>query len=150
MDSDQSSEDDHSEPEMNDSLVSEAAPVAGYSDVEGGLGGVDNPQAANNCPIQRLQDRFRPHNSTDPRPRPPAPPAIDRDSVASASSSGSRFSSRVNSRFSFGLLLQPSLDLFKFKDIRTSTGSPRGSGWSLWFRQDDGPKAKPSVLSSSQ
>lgn len=207
MDSDQSSENYHFEPDMKGSLISGAMPVAGRSDAEaasegadnqppsrgtlaglaavtrkplgsifrrpqpsrgnpeavfdddahdgpgsareaGGSGAadaelegpeqdVDDPSQANtNCPIQRLQDRFRPHNSTDPRPsRPPAPrAAVDRDSVASASSCGSRCSSRVNSRFSFGLLLQPSLDLFKFKDVRTSTGSPRGSGWSLWFR----------------
>lgn len=95
------------------------------------------PAPSVNCPIQRLQTKLRLHNSTDPRPK----YAVDRDSVSSVESGTSYCSSRATSRFSFGLLLQPSLDFFKFRDIRTPGGG-RGSGWSLWFKQDDGTKEK--------
>lgn len=95
-----------------------------------------------NCPIQRLQNRLRQHNSTDPRPK--RKTILSRTSIATATSrySGSECSSPSrSSRFSFGLL--------KFMDVRGSLGG-RGSGWSLWFRQDDGPKEKASQGSSQE
>lgn len=217
---------DFLDPEMKDSLVSDAAPIAGRLDEERGTGAaIDQPDSSPNsaarlaagarrslggvfrrsrpgredpeedpggspspaagaagaagdpaqqahpappppaasCPVQKLQNRLRLHNSTDPRPRPGAPrPPVDRDrdrdrdrgSVSSVSSCGSRCSSRGSSsggapRFSFGLLLQPSLDLFRFRDVRTSAGG-RGSGWSLWFRQDDGGRQRPGGLASKE
>lgn len=95
------------------------------------------PAPSANCPIHRLQTKLRLHNSTDPRPK----CAVIRDSVSSVESGTSSCSSRTSSRFSFGLLLQPSLDFFKFRDVRTSGGG-RGSGWSLWFKQDGRTKEK--------
>lgn len=96
------------------------------------------------CPFQRLQDKLRLHNSTDPRPSRLAPKqaAVNRGSVSTMLTSTTYPSPHTSSRFSFGLLLQPSLDFFKFRDIRTSLGG-RGSGWSLWFRQDDTSNGKP-------
>lgn len=95
------------------------------------------------CPFQRLQGKLRLHNSSDPRPTrlPSKQMAVDRGSIATVSSSSTDSSPRSSSRFSFGLLLQPSLELFKFSDIRTSLGG-RGSGWSLWFKQDDASNGK--------
>lgn len=95
--------------------------------------------ASVDCPLQRLQNKLRPHNSTDPRPA-FRQQSVEQSRCASCSSDGSCCSSSRSSRFSFGLLLQPSSAL---REIRSSLGG-RGSGWSLWFRQDDGGKAKPS------
>lgn len=105
------------------------------------------PANSSRCPFQiqkRLQDKQRPHNSTDPRPCARASKHLngDRESVSTMSSHPS---SRFPSRFSFGLLFSPSLDLFKFKDIRTSLGG-RGSGWSDWFKKEDSPTEKASGL----
>lgn len=113
--------------------------------------------ASSNCAVQRLHNKLRLHNSTDPRPKaapsalkkpPPAAgtaaaaAAQDRGSVLSVSSCGSRCSSNRSTRFSFGL------DLFRFCENKhgscsagNSGGGGRGSGWSLWFRQDDGGKS---------
>lgn len=103
------------------------------------------PAPSVNCPVQRLQNRLRQHNSTDPRPRSGAPRP-----VASASAKGDMprgvdagvSSSARSTRFSFGLLLQPSFDLFKFKDGRGSSGG-RWSGWSSWFKMDDDSGGRP-------
>lgn len=104
------------------------------------------PAESKDCPFQRLQGKLRMHNSSDPRPPrhfSRKPTAVDRGSVSTMSTSGSNSSPHASARFSFGLLLQPSLDLFKFSDIRSSLGG-RGSGWSLWFKQDDASNEKPS------
>lgn len=99
------------------------------------------PAESKDCPLQRLQGKMRLHNSSDPRPCrlfSKQAAAVDRESFATMSTSTTTPSPHASSRFSFGLLLQPSLELFKFKDIRTSLGG-RGSGWSLWFKQDELP-----------
>lgn len=103
------------------------------------------PAESKDCPFQRLQDKLRLHNSSDPRPcrLVPKQTAVDRGSVSTVSSSNTYPSPHTSSRFSFGLLLQPSLELFKFSDIRASLGG-RGSGWSLWFKQDDASNGKQS------
>lgn len=95
------------------------------------------PANSSKCPLQiqkKSQDRERPHNSSDPRPRRLASKlaTVDRGSVSTISSHPS---SGFPSRFSFGLLLSPSLELFKFKNISTSLGG-RGSGWSDWFKKE--------------
>lgn len=196
--------------DIKDSLVSEAAPIAGRSDQEqrggpgnraatddrpgsytAGLGaGAGKPWGgilarshsrlrredpedtaagagthirgdeddARNCAVQRLHNRLRLHNSTDPRPKAgaasagesgsagsPGPVEHDRGSVLSVSSCGSRCS-HGSSRFSFGL------DLFKCcenKHGNAGGGGGRGSGWSLWFRQDDGHKSSNELATSS-
>lgn len=104
------------------------------------------PAESKDCPFQRLQGKLRMHNSSDPRPPrhfSRKPTVIDRGSVSTMSTSATDRSPHTSARFSFGLLLQPSLDLFKFSDIRSSLGG-RGSGWSLWFKQDDASNEKPS------
>lgn len=104
------------------------------------------PAESKDCPFQRLQGKLRMHNSSDPRPPKHfsrKPTAVDRGSVSTMSTSATDTSPHASARFSFGLLLQPSLDLFKFSDIRGSLGG-RGSGWSLWFKQDDASNEKPS------
>lgn len=97
-----------------------------------------HPAGSVNCPVQRLQNQLRLHNSSDPRPKIPAPITVaDRDSVSTISSCSTA------SRFSFGL------DVFRFRDFRTSGGG-RGSGWSSWFKQDDSGKSRPSDLASDE
>lgn len=103
------------------------------------------PAESKDCPFQRLQGKLRLHNSSDPRPPrhfSKKPIAVSRESVSTMSSSATGPSPHASARFSFGLLLQPSLDLFKFNDIRSSLGG-RGSGWSLWFKKDDASNGKP-------
>lgn len=104
------------------------------------------PAESKDCPFQRLQGKLRLHNSSDPRPprhfSRKQPIAVDRGSVTTMSSAATGPSPHASARFSFGLLLQPSLDLFKFSDIRSSLGG-RGSGWSLWFKKDDASNGKP-------
>lgn len=104
------------------------------------------PAASVNCPVQKLQNKLRLHNSTDPRPctkHPHLGRPADRGSVSSVSSCTTcGGSSPRESRFSFAFLLQPPLDLFKSKR-GSSDDESRKSGWSLWFRADDGKKDKP-------
>lgn len=96
------------------------------------------PAGSVNCPVQKLQNQFRLHNSSDPRPKSRSPKAVaDRDSVSSMSSCSTA------SRFTFGL------DMFRFWDFGSSD-SGRSSGWSTWFKQDEGTKAKPSDLASQE
>ena len=103
------------------------------------------PAASVNCPVQKLQNKLRLHNSTDPRPctKHAGHPAADRGSVSSVSSCTTcGGSSPRESRFSFAFLLQPPLDLFKSKR-GSSDDDSRKSGWSLWFRTEECKKDKP-------
>lgn len=125
-------------------LVVPPSPVLQAPESREPLAQQPEPAASVNCPVQRLQNKLRLHNSTDPRPctkhaghHPAA--AADRGSVSSVSSCTTcGGESPRESRFSFAFLLQPPLDLFKSK--RGSDEDSRKSGWSLWFRTEESKK----------
>lgn len=125
------------------SLENDAASMAEATQIN--LVQQSQPASSSKCPFQiqkRLQEKQRPHNSTDPRPCRFASKHLDVDR-GSVSTMSSHPSSRFPSRFSFGLLLSPALELFKFKDISPSLGG-RGSGWSDWFKKEDSSTEKAS------
>lgn len=126
-------------------LVVPPSPVLQTSDSREPLAQQDEPAASVNCPVQKLQNKLRLHNSTDPRPctKHGGHPPADRGSVSSVSSCTTcGGSSPRESRFSFAFLLQPPLDLFKSKR-GSSEDDSRKSGWSLWFRTEDSRRDKP-------
>lgn len=126
-------------------LVVPPSPVLQTSESREPLAQQDEPAASVNCPVQKLQNKLRLHNSTDPRPctKHGGHPPADRGSVSSVSSCTTcGGSSPRESRFSFAFLLQPPLDLFKSKR-GSSEDDSRKSGWSLWFRTEDSRRDKP-------
>lgn len=127
-------------------LVVPPSPVLQTTESREPLAQQAEPAASVNCPVQKLQNKLRLHNSTDPRPctkHPNHPAAADRGSVSSVSSCTTcGGSSPRESRFSFAFLLQPPLDLFKSKRGSSDEDS-RKSGWSLWFRTEECKKDKP-------
>lgn len=127
-------------------LVVPPSPVLQTTESREPLAQQPEPAASVNCPVQKLQNKLRLHNSTDPRPCTKhgghGHPAADRGSVSSVSSCTTcGGSSPRESRFSFAFLLQPPLDLFKSKR-GSSDEDGRKSGWSLWFRTEES-KDKP-------
>lgn len=126
-------------------LVVPPSPVLQATESREPLAQQPEPAASVNCPVQKLQNKLRLHNSTDPRPctKHPGHQAADRGSVSSVSSCTTcGGSSPRESRFSFAFLLQPPLDLFKSKR-GSSDDDSRKSGWSLWFRTEDSKKDRP-------
>lgn len=88
-----------------------------------------------NCPYAKLQNRLRQHNSTDPRPC--QKDMNNRDSVSSTITCTTCNSSPTSPRFAFsGFMKPPSLGFLKFENSVNSRPW-RGSGWSVWFRQED-------------
>lgn len=127
-----------------DETLAPPSPVHQATESREPLAQQPEPAASVNCPVQKLQNKLRLHNSTDPRPctKHGGHPA-DRGSISSVSSCTTcGGSSPRESRFSFAFLLQPPLDLFKSKRGSSEEDS-RKSGWSLWFRADDAKKDKP-------
>lgn len=88
-----------------------------------------------NCPYAKLQNKLRLHNSTDPRPC--HKESNDRDSVSSTITCTTCNSSPTSPRFTFSSFMKTSsLSFLKFEN--TVNSRPwRGSGWSVWFRQED-------------
>lgn len=126
-------------------LVVPPSPVLQGNESREPLAQQAEPAASVNCPVQKLQNKLRLHNSTDPRPctKHGGHAQADRGSVSSVSSCTTcGGSSPRESRFSFAFLLQPPLDLFKSKR-GSSDDDSRKSAWSLWFRTEDGKKDKP-------
>lgn len=159
------------DPEMKDSLVDGAAPMSDEHDdddevtpVEGEddeshiPGSLSSPkrltettQATANasCPVQKIQNKLRLHNSTDPRPSRNFDLqgfSRNRDSISSTMTCTTCCSSPIAPRFSFATLLKPpSIGFLRFEGSGTfNSRAWRGSGWSAWFRQDENnPKERP-------
>lgn len=98
-----------------------------------------DPAASVNCPYAKLQQKLRLHNSTNPRPC--QKEVINRDSVSSTTTCTTCNSSPTSPLFAFSSFMKPpSLGFLKFENttsVNTTTMPWRGSGWSVWFRQED-------------
>lgn len=96
-----------------------------------------DPASSVNCPYARLQNKIKQPNATSPRLCTKELNNNNRDSVSSTATCTTCNSSPTSPLFAFSSFMKtPSLGFLKFENSVNSMPW-RGSGWSVWFRQED-------------